>query len=44
MQENALKYHDNFGSEKTADILWEALCKKYPELAKIKIEDDKKAK
>jgi UDP-N-acetylglucosamine:LPS N-acetylglucosamine transferase len=38
MQENALKYHDKFGSEKTADILWEELCKKYPDLAKIKIE------
>ena len=38
MQENALKYHGNYGSEKTADVLWEMLCKKYPDLATIDIE------
>jgi UDP-N-acetylglucosamine:LPS N-acetylglucosamine transferase len=38
MQENALKYHGNYGSEKTADVLWEMLCKKYPELSAIDVE------
>jgi processive 1,2-diacylglycerol beta-glucosyltransferase len=38
MQDNALKYHENFGSEKTADILWQELCKKFPALATIKID------
>ncbi len=35
MQENALKYHANFGSEQTADLLWEQLCKRYPFLADL---------
>ena len=38
MQNNALKMHDNFGSEKIADILWEQLCLRYPALSSIKIE------
>lgn len=38
MQNNALKIHENFGSEKTVDLLWEMLCKRFPELKSIKIE------
>ena len=28
----ALNFHDNFGSEKAADVIWEKLCEKFPEL------------
>ena len=32
LQNNALQYHDAFGSEKSADVLWEMLCKQFPSL------------
>lgn len=37
LQENARKVHDLYGSEKTADVLWELLCEKFPHLKEIKI-------
>lgn len=37
MQENAARARDGYGSEETADVLWELLCKKFPELSGIKI-------
>lgn len=37
LQENAWKVHDLYGSEKTADVLWELLCEKFPHLKEIKI-------
>lgn len=40
LQENALKVHDEFGSEKTADVLWKMLCDKFPHLKEIKIEEN----
>lgn len=30
--ENAKKYHEHFGAEETADIIWQLIIKKYPEL------------
>ena len=42
LQENALKVHDEFGSEKTADVLWEMLCNKFPHLKAIKIEEQQR--
>ena len=32
----ALDYHENFGSEKAADVLWETIVKRFPELEKSK--------
>ncbi len=29
----ALDYHDHFGSDKGADVIWEAICQRFPELA-----------
>lgn len=37
LQENAWKVHNLYGSEKTADVLWELLCEKFPHLKGIKI-------
>ena len=37
LQENAWKVHDLYGSEKTADVLWELLCEKFPHLKEIEI-------
>ena len=37
LQENAWKVHDLYGSEKTADVLWELLCEKFPHLKEIQI-------
>ena len=31
---NALQYHDAFGAEKSADVLWEMLCKQFPSMQK----------
>lgn len=36
--EKARAYHDNFGAEKTADIMWQLLCKKFDFLKSIEIE------
>ena len=41
LQSNALQYHDAFGAEKSADVLWEMLCEEFPPLQKkIKKEED----
>ena len=32
LQENALAYHHTYGAEGAADVLWEMLCKKFPQL------------
>lgn len=32
LHENALAYRKYYGSEASADVLWEMLCKKYPQL------------
>lgn len=37
--QKARAYHDNYGAEKTADIMWQLLCKKFKTLASIKIDD-----
>lgn len=39
LQENALLYRNKFGSEKSADVLWELLCDKYPKLKKTTVEE-----
>ena len=40
LQNNALQYHDAYGSEKSADVLWEMLCKNFPVLqGKIQTEE-----
>ena len=41
MQQNALKVHDQYGSEKIADVLWEMLCEKFPHLKQIEIVNTK---
>ena len=38
LAEKARAHHDNYGAEQTADIMWELLKKKFPELA----EEEKK--
>ena len=38
LQENAWKVHDLYGSEKTADVLWELLCEKFPHLKEIQMD------
>lgn len=42
MKDNALKYHDKYGSEQAADVLFDLLCKKFPELKAQYKEDLKK--
>ena len=37
LQENAWKVHELYGSEKTADVLWELLCERFPHLKEIEI-------
>lgn len=37
LQENAWKVHELYGSEKTADVLWELLCERFPHLKEIQI-------
>ena len=32
LQNNALRYHDAYGSERSADVLWEMLCEQFPVL------------
>ena len=38
LAEKARAHHDNYGAEQTADIMWELLKKKFPDLA----EEEKK--
>lgn len=37
LQENAWRVHNLYGSEKTADVLWELLCEKFSHLKEIEI-------
>lgn len=39
LAEKARQNHDNYGAEKTADVMWEMLVKKIPELSEIKIDN-----
>ena len=39
--EKARAYHDNYGSEKTADIMWKLLCKKFSFLNDIDVGNTK---
>ena len=43
LAQKARAYHDNYGSEKTADVMWGLLQKKFPFLKEIEIQKNNEA-